>query len=189
MKQEILFSSSNSSSLKKAIESSFDSISFFDYGQIFFGGKIIICFVMFKTNENLKLEWKNFNNYFTAKCITNINDDYSKWNSYVFYLSQDDISKSLKYEIENHKFSTRKIVIEMENPVINDRVINNIISEHIVNDDIKFDIQSTGVGEFSKNELISNILDNLIKDNSKKADDTTLTELLTKIETGLDNEN
>lgn len=188
MKQEMLYSSLTNQDFKKEIESSFNGISFFDFGEIFFGGKIIICFVMFKTNQYLNLEWKSFNNYITAKYTPNFKDDYSKWNSYLFYLCQSDISKSLKYEIENNKFSTRKIVIEIEVPVIDNDIINSIISEHIVNDNIQFDVKKQNVGEFSKNELLGNIINRSVS-TPKKGDDIALEELLTKIETELENEN
>lgn len=157
-------------------------------GDLKFGSNIPIILIQFKNLDNLEKHWKEFNSFITAEYLIKLDNDFSKWNSYIFFVTEE-VPKSLKYEIENNKFSTRKIVIEMETPIINDEVINNIISEHIVNDDIKFDIQSIDVGEFSKNELISVFFDDLIKDNPKKFDDTTLTELLTKIETGLDNEN
>ena len=157
-------------------------------GNLIFGSNIPVILVQFKDLDNLEKHWKEFNNLVTAEYLIKLQDDFSKWNSYIFFLTEE-IPKPLKYEIENNKFSTRKIVIETKTPIINDEIINNIISEHIVNDDIKFEVQSTDIGEFTKNELISSSFDDLIKDNSKKIDDATLTELLIKIETGLDNEN
>lgn len=157
-------------------------------GNLTFGSNIPIILVQFKNLKDLEIFWKELNSLITAEYLIKLENDFSKWNSYVFFITAP-VSKSLKYEIENNKFSTRKIVIEMETPVINDQVINRTISEHIVNNDIKFNVKSTNIGEFSKNELISNYFDDLIKDNSKKFDDIILTELLTKIETGLDDEN
>jgi hypothetical protein len=157
-------------------------------GNLTFGSNIPIILVQFKSLDNLEKHWKEFNSMVTAEYLIKLDNDFSKWNSYIFFVAEE-VPKSLKYEIENNKFSTRKIVVEAETPIINDEVINIIISEHIVNDDITFDVQSTDVGEFSKNKLISNFFDDVIKDNQKKFDDTTLAELLTKIETGLENEN
>lgn len=157
-------------------------------GNLIFGSNIPVILVQFKNLDNLEKHWKEFNNLVTAEYLIKLQDDFSKWNSYIFFLTEE-IPKPLKYEIENNKFSTRKIVIETETPIINYKVINNIISEHIVNDDIKFEVQSADVGEFPKNELISSSFNDLIKDNPKKIDDDTLIELLTKIEAGLDYEN
>jgi len=153
-----------------------------------FGSNIPVILVQFKSLDNLEKHWKELNSLVTAEYLIKLDNDFSKWNSYIFFVTED-IPKPLKYEIENNKFSTRKIVIEMGNPLINDDVINNIISEHIINDDIQFEVQTIDVGEFSKNDLIGHIFDDFIKDNPKKTDDNTLIELLTKIETGLDNEN
>ena len=157
-------------------------------GNLTFGSNIPVILVQFKNAKDLENCWKELNSLVTAEYLIKLSDDFSKWNSYLFFVTEE-VSKSLKYEIENNKFSTRKIVVEMENPIISDEVINSIISEHIVNDDINFDVQSIDVGEFTKNELIGSFFDPLVKENSKKLDDATLTELLTKIETGLGNEN
>ncbi|HEX7868704.1 MAG TPA: ABC-three component system middle component 1 [Chryseobacterium sp.] len=157
-------------------------------GDLIFGSIIPIVLVQFKNFNDLEKCWKDFNSLITAEYLIKLTDDFSKWNSYIFFITEK-IPKSLKYEIENNKFSTRKIVIEMGKPVITDKLIDIIISEHIVNDDINLNIENTEVGGFSKNELISVFLDNLIKENTKKLEDSTLTELLTKIEKGLDNEN
>lgn len=157
-------------------------------GNLIFGSNIPVVLVQFKSLDNLGKHWKELNSLVTAEYLIKLDNDFSKWNSYIFFVTEE-IPKPLKYEIENNKFSTRKIVIEMETPLINDVVINNIISEHIVNDDIQFEVRTIDVGEFSKNDLIGNIFNDLIKDNPKKSDDDTLIELLTKIETGLDNEN
>lgn len=157
-------------------------------GKLTFGSDIPVILVRFKNVKDLEKHWKEFNSLTTGEYLIKLKEEFSKWNSYIFFITTG-LPKSLKYEIENNKFSTRKIVIEMQSPEINDELINNIISEHIVNDDIKFNVQSMDVGEFSKGKLINRFLDNLIKDNPKKFEDTTLTELLTKIETGLDNEN
>lgn len=152
-----------------------------------FGSNIPVILVQFKSLDNLEKHWKELNSMVTAEYLIKLDNDFSKWNSYIFFVTEE-IPKPLKYEIENNKFSTRKIVIEMKTPLINDDVINNIVSEHIVNDDIQFEVQTIDVGEFSKNDLVGKIFDDFIKDNPKKTDDNTI-ELLTKIETGLDNEN
>lgn len=157
-------------------------------GNLKFGSNIPIILVQFINLNTLEKHWKEFNSLVTAEYLIKLEEEFSKWNSYVFFLT-DEVPKSLKYEIENNKFSTRKIVIEMKSPIINDQIINNIISEHIVNDNIEYNVESTDVGEFSKNKLISNFFDDLVKNNPTKFDDTALTELLTKIEKGSENEN
>lgn len=157
-------------------------------GNLIFGSIIPIILVQFKNINDLEQCWKDFNSLITAEYLIKLTDDFSKWNSYIFFITEE-VPKSLKYEIENNKFSTRKIVIEMGTPVIDDEVINIIISEHIVNDNINLDIKTIDVGGFSKNELISVFLEDLIKENPKKLEDAKLTELLIKIEKGLYNEN
>ncbi|QQM28189.1 ABC-three component system middle component 1 [Elizabethkingia sp. M8] len=177
----------NSLEIITQVKNSFD-IQELVIGSLSFGSNIPVILVQFKSLDHLERQWKELNSLVTGEYLIKLDNEFSKWNSYIFFVTEE-VSKSLKYEIENNKFSTRKIVIEMETPVINGDIINNIVSEHIVNDDIEFDIQITDVGEFPRNELLGKVIDDFIKDNSKKADDTTLTELLTKIEKGLNNEN
>lgn len=157
-------------------------------GKLAFGSDIPVILIQFKNLKDLERYWKEFNSLVTAEYLTKLTEEFSKWNSYIFFITEE-LPKSLKYEIENNKFSTRKIVIEMKKPLINDELINNIISEHIVNDNIKFDVQRKDIGDFSKNEMISSFLEDVIKDNPKKFDEETLEELLTTIETRLENEN
>lgn len=108
MKQEVLFKKFSKNALDDELRASFKDIVFFELGEIIFGGSVIVAFVQFDTEDNLKIEWKDFNNFVTAQYLSNIKDEYSKWNFYVFYLSGEKISRELKYEIENNKFSKEK---------------------------------------------------------------------------------
>jgi len=125
--------------IEEEIKSSFE-LNHFSVGKILFGGEVITCFVNFKDNSVLKNQWKELNSYLTAKFIPTIKDDYSKWNFYIFYLSNETVEKQLKYEIENNKFSSRKIIIEKVNS-ITEKEINFLISEHITNDNIQIGVE------------------------------------------------
>lgn len=157
-------------------------------GKLVFGSDIPVILVQFHHVKDVERYWKEFNSLVTAEYLTELTEEFSKWNSYIFFITKA-LSKALKYEIENNKFSTRKIVIELENPQVDDDLISNIISEHIVNDNIKFDVKRKDIGDFPKNKMIGSVLEDVIKNGSKKLDDETLTKLLTTIETGLADEN
>lgn len=137
-------------------------------GEISFGGIIPIMFVRFSDLEALTKTWKDFNSYVAAEYMTLIKDEYSKWNFYVFYLSSEYVGKKLKYEIENNKFSSRKIVIEGNN-LITETEINLLISEHITNDNLQVGIVNPKSSNLKKNITISKILDKI--NLSKKNDD------------------
>jgi hypothetical protein len=154
--------------IEEKLKESF-AVEYFTIGTIQFGGSIIACLVKFKDEAYLKKYWKELNSYLTAKFIPTVEDDYSKWNFYIFYFSKTKVDKPLKYEIENNKFSSRKIVIE-DYKSITTEVIESVISEHIVNDNIQLNLESKKVPTFKKNASLEKILDKL-KSNKKSDDD------------------
>jgi len=163
--------------IEEEIKSSFE-LNHFSIGKVPFGGEVIACFVNFKDNTVLKNQWKELNSYLTAKFIPTVKDDYSKWNFYIFYLSHETVEKQLKYEIENNKFSSRKIVIE-NIKTITEKEIDFLISEHITNDNIQIGIENKQSLKFIKNSSISNIIDKL---SLNKKSDSDLQDALNSIE-------
>jgi len=151
----------------------------FIVGELIFGGIIPIVLVRFNDLDSLSKNWKEFNSYLASEYTISIKDEYSKWNFYIFYLSKDIVEKSMKYEIENNKFSSRKIVIENLTS-ISEVEINNIISEHITNDNIQVDIEKNKVTKFIKDSTLSKIIDMLPK--TKKIDEVELQNALDLIE-------
>lgn len=137
-------------------------------GELSFGGIIPIIFVRFSDIDALSKTWKDFNSYVAAEYMTLIKNEYSKWNFYIFFLSAENVEKQLKYEIENNKFSSRKIVIENVKS-ITEKQINLLISEHITNDNIQVGIENKKSIKFKKNASLSKILDKLSL--NKKSDD------------------
>lgn len=161
--------------IKNIVEREFDILNF-TFGEILYGGNIPIIIVQFKDKIGLAKYWRDFNNFIKIKLHTFITTDFSKWNTYVFYLSDNPISKSLKYEIENNKFSTRKIVIDNESGDFNDELFEKIISDHIVND-IEIVAEPKNNLSFIKNKEIEEAL---------AGDDT---DILKKLEIAIQNEN
>lgn len=159
------------------IKKSFE-LKYLTIGKVHFGGEVIVCVVKFNDEISFRNHWKEFNSYLTAKFIPTIKDDYSKWNFYVFYFSGSAVDKSLKYEIENNKFSSRKIVIE-NCELITDDKINYEISEHITNDNIQINVESKQISTFKKNASLAKILDKL---SLKKKNDDELQNALNLVE-------
>jgi hypothetical protein len=163
--------------IAKEIKTSFE-LNHFSLGVVHFGGDVIVCMVQFKDEGSLKSNWKEFNSYLTAKFIPTIKDEYSKWNFYIFYFSNDIVPKSLKYEIENNKFSSRKIVIESCES-ITEEVVNNSITEHITNDNIQVNVESKSISKFKKDVSLAKIIDKL---SLNKKNDDDLQNALSQIE-------
>ncbi|MCD0478901.1 hypothetical protein LPB90_10560 [Chryseobacterium sp. LC2016-29] len=149
------------------INSAFE-LNYFSIGKVHYGGEIIVCIVKFNNDANLVNNWKEFNSYLTAKFITTIKDDYSKWNFYIFYFSENIVGKAIKYEIENNKFSSRKIVIENSKSITTE-LVEEVINEHITNSNIEIYVENKQTSIFKKNNSIAEILDNMSL--GKKNDD------------------
>ena len=117
----------------------------------------IHCFFVKISNETLlSKKWREISNFIAIYFQNELESEFERWNLYIFYIITTEISNELKYNIENDKFSCRKIVIENEDN------LNKIISEHILNDDLRIN-ESLQVGDkdtIEKNQLLWTILRN-----------------------------
>lgn len=158
-------------------------------GNLMFGDNIPVIFIQFSNLNDLEKFWKEFNSFMTAEYLIKLKNEFSKWNSYVFYLSESIIEKPLKYEIENNKFSTRKIIVESINTTIDTSILENILSEHIINDNIEFKVESQEIDTFSKNEAIELALESTSFNKSNDIKEENLLKVLDHLEKILSDEN
>ncbi|WP_459211988.1 ABC-three component system middle component 1 [Aquimarina rhabdastrellae] len=175
------------SEIIKEIHKSFD-LENIVIGTFNFGDDIPTLFVQFKSNNDLEANWKDFNNFITVEYLLKLKNEFSKWNTYLFYIVNQAIPKSVKYKIENNKFSTRKIVVECEDTEINSETIQQIISEYIVNDNIEFKVKKKEVEDFIKNSFINSAIEQSSIKELKKIKEENLVEVLSKLEIELKNE-
>ncbi|MES2560404.1 MAG: ABC-three component system middle component 1 [Bacteroidota bacterium] len=147
-------------------------------GELSFGGTMPIIFVRFSSLDALAKTWKDLNSFLAAEFMTSIKDEYARWNFYIFYLSKENVERQLKYEIENNKFSSRKIVIENASS-ITEKEINLLISEHITNDNMQIGVENKQSSKFKKNASLAKILDKL---SLNKKNDDDLQDTLDSIE-------
>lgn len=158
-------------------------------GNLKFGDNIPVVFIQFNDLNDLEKYWKEFNSFITAEYLIKLKNDFSKWNSYVFYITESTVEKPLKYEIENNKFSTRKIVIESVDQAVDDNTIKSILSEHISNDNIEFNVENQNIESFSKNEIINEALESISFSKSNEIKEENLLKVLNHLEKSLSDEN
>ncbi|HTF96287.1 MAG TPA: ABC-three component system middle component 1 [Cellvibrio sp.] len=74
--------------------------------------KYLSCFVC-EVEDSSQLEsiWKSVTGVIAASYQAELDSKLEAWNIYLVFIISNDISKTLKYEIENNKFSMRKIAI------------------------------------------------------------------------------
>lgn len=61
--------------------------------------------------KDLKEDWSQLVSSIATMYQSKLSDDFSKWNTYLIFVCNESISKSLHYEIENDKFASRKLVL------------------------------------------------------------------------------
>lgn len=72
----------------------------------------ISCFVCWiKDESDLLFLWKKVSSVIAYEYQSELEDNFSAWNIYLAFVTPCNISKTTKYEIENDKFSMRKLVV------------------------------------------------------------------------------
>jgi hypothetical protein len=124
------------------------------YVEVNFGGLIPAFFISCENQNELQERWLYITEFFAANFQTNLKEEFSTWNIYLFFLVKGNVDNSLKYKIENDTFSSRKVVVE---PQID---FNIIVEEHIINK-LQFNITNdshVNKGEFTANDIIGHVL-------------------------------
>jgi hypothetical protein len=101
-------------------------------------GDISLFTFLFSNEAALEKDWDKISGMIAAYYQASLVDQFTKWNIYVCYLCKMPISISLKYRIENDRFSSRKIVLDNFSETINDLTLDQIIRTHITNKDLNF---------------------------------------------------
>jgi hypothetical protein len=97
----------------------------------------IVTFALFPDENSMKDNWEKITNSIAAYIQGQIDNVFIKWNLYLLLLCKTNVSKEIKYEIENDKFCCRKIVIEnFSKENLSDKAKNKLISLKITMEDI-----------------------------------------------------
>jgi len=86
------------------------------------------CFVCeIDDSKQLTSIWKSVTGVIAASYQAELKSKFEAWNIYLIFIVRSKISKTLKYEIENNKFSMRKIAISASE--INGEIIDYLNNE------------------------------------------------------------
>lgn len=147
-----------------------------------YGGRIHSFFLKFQSEESMNELWQEMVSAIAFYFQSNLEEDFEKWNLYVFFLAPGEVSKELKYKIENDPISSRKIVVEN----YNNEATKTIISDHITNDSLNLAAKKLGAVErLERNPLISEELKKFapkLSSKKKKSNDPYIIETLAAIE-------
>lgn len=151
-------------------------------------GEIIVIAALFNTEAELENEWEALSSSVCTLYQMRIKNEFSKWNTYVFYVCKDSVSKELKYQIENDKFSNRKIVVSDNPDSFNSDYVDKLVSSKITLDSLPIEkYYESATKDFKINSLIGEIIKSQ-KINSK-GELESFEDALKTIETKLKDEN
>lgn len=148
--------------------------------EIQFTGDIIGFFVKLNHEKQLESLWEEIIMCVATDFQANIENEFSTWNMYLFFLMESSAGREIKYRIENDTFCCRKIIVSATDSY------SKIIEEHILN--THFTMGAEGDGsfkiDFEKNDIISKALQGkIVKGKRKKTDEAwiALDEIITAL--------
>jgi len=110
--------------------------------------------------NSLQQEWSEINSFIAATLLPQSRSSFEGWNTYLLFVctDKDKLPRSTHYEIENNKFSMKKIVIQKQAILKNDEVAA-ILNCKILSSEIEL-IQE--VSETPENPQLSEITTRLL---------------------------
>lgn len=136
----------------------------FEYDEIEYGGKVPVFYIHVKDEEDvLAQNWAKITDFIAVHFQTALIEEFAVWNIYLFFITKKNITKELRFKIENDTFSSRKIVIE------DDMSNAEIINEHILNVDLAIEgrLINNPPSTFIKDKTLSQFLNKLESDRKK----------------------
>lgn len=148
-------------------------------------GTINVFTALFETEVQLKEFWEDLYSTIAAYFQTalTVEEDFEKWNIYIFYICRESVDRGLHYRIENDRYACRKIVIGECDEAISDRFVSRLTAQHITNLDLLLpDSRKEKPALFEKNELINTVLTLAGISSQKKYTETDLEKALKEME-------
>lgn|GEM_PF-6921293 len=88
--------------------------------------------------EILERDWLEVTDYINSDYLAEVESEFERWNSYLLFTCTEKAPKSLQYEIENNKFSMRKIVEHYLDPVLGTPVLIKLLNRKILSAGINY---------------------------------------------------
>jgi len=115
---------------------SFDGVRYWVYeAKLIADYGITVFCCLAESAQTVEHKWKEITDYINHDYLIGELSEFERWNCYLFFICDEPVTKSLKYEIENNKFAMRKIVelkptgCDVESPeqsltqILNDRLL------------------------------------------------------------------
>ncbi len=116
---------------------------------------LIIILIKEKNINKLEENWKKISSIL-SECIEDELqvDNFIRWNVYIVYLLEKEVTKELKYKIENNTFFARKIIEDNYNNDLTEDNIKKLIEKHITFNDIKLTTTTQSSDNYSSESKV-----------------------------------
>lgn len=162
-----------------------------------FEASYISCFVCQINHEHLAKHWEHIASLIATYHQAELDDNLKIWNIYLVFVLSETISKSLRYQIENDKFSMRKLVIERKLVIdqlganISDEEMIEIINNELLGHDLVLTQENSSIDLLAEKSYVRTQVEMLgkIPLSNKSGDPEKRLEQLNKLAKVLFNEN
>ena len=131
--------------------------------------------MQFQNDNDLYANWKEINNIIAAYFQSNLKKSIEIWNIYLFFFVENEVKKEIRYEIEQDKYCSRKIIIDSNNDWLEEEkqleLINNKLFSLKIEkiEDTSVDLNLAGKLFGSKdNEDLRNLLIDFMQSGDRK---------------------
>ena len=139
-------------------------------------GAISVFSFFFETEEGLNDKWESVTSSIAVNYQSEFEDEeqeFERWNMYIFFIVKGSVSDQLKYKIENNKFSCRKIV--QDNIDVSSYLdsIKELTQKNIINSDLNRSLiddndTSAKIPPYSSDSTIYKLIEDHKLNNSRK---------------------
>lgn len=86
----------------------------------------------------LERDWLEITDYINSDYLADVESEFERWNSYLLFTCTEKVPKSLQYDIENDKFSMRKIVEHCPGSILGKPELIKLLNRKILSTDINY---------------------------------------------------
>jgi hypothetical protein len=119
-----------------------------EYLQLFKLEDVYPLLVYVVKSNNFEDTWEQIN-FTLTQYIENYLDNFNKWNMYLLFITEENITKEVQYKIENDTLAFRKITESNYSNELTEENIKELISKHVLFTDLNIENTYTNISNYN----------------------------------------
>ncbi len=112
-----------------------------------------------KRLECMQREWMEVNSHIAAEFLRKNKSIFERWNTYLLFVCTEGIPRNIQYEIENNKFSMRKIISKKKIHFLNVDELSCIANKKILSSNVQLTENESSLGlDLDLSEITTRLL-------------------------------